>query len=221
MGLITIKGRPEMKRTDFSLVIITTVALLAAIQVRGAVKVETESEETAESKVEPAGPGERLVAFRTVGNRFITMSPTNALDLTGVKLGTRQTFTLIDVTGGELADGHGIRIRYTARNGKASYWLENKLGIRRGSNGDVFKIKRVGAKVALVTATGKFVAPPITAIALGVSDRQEGALLVEILDPATKTSILKAADQPAPAPSETAPPVSTPPPAAEKSESAP
>ena len=192
-----------MKRTDFAFVTITTVALLAAIQVQAAVKVETETEVPAESKVETAGPGERLVAFRTVANRFITASPSNALDLTGVKLGARQTFALIDITGGELADGHEVRIRYTPRTGKPSYWLENKLGIRRGHTGDVFKIRRVGTKVALVTATGKYVAPPTTATALGVADKQEGALLVEILDSATKVSVLKVADQPA----------STPPPA--------
>ncbi len=208
-----------MKRTDFALVVITTIALLATNQVQAAVKVETQ--EPDESKVEPAGPGERSVAFRTVANRFITASPTNALDLTGVKLGTRQTFALIDVTGGELADGHEVRIRYTPRTGKPSYWLENKLGIRRGRNGDVFKIRRVGTKVALVTATGKFVAPPTVANALGVADKQEGALLIEILDAATKVSILKLADQPASVPSETAPPASTPPPAPEKSEAAP
>lgn len=196
-----------MKRTSFSLVMVATLALLAAVQVRGAVKVETEVEEPADSKVAPAGPGERLVAFRTIGNRFITMGPTNALDLSGVKLGGRETFTLIDVTGGELADGHEVRIRYTARNGKNTYWLENRLGIRRGPNGDVFKIKRVGGKVALVTATGKFVAPPVIATALGVADKQEGALLVDILDVGTRAPISKPADQPAA-------PASTPPPAA-------
>ena len=195
-----------MKRTDFALVVIATVALLTASHVRAAVKVEPEepAESTAEtpgpaeSKAAPAAPGERSVAFRTIGNKFITASPSNALDLTGVKLGSRQTFTLIDVTGGALADGHEVRIRYTPHTGKPSYWLENKLGIRRGHDGDVFKIKLVSTKVVLVTATGKFVAPPITATALGVAEKPEGALLVEILDTSTRVSILKSADQPAP-----------------------
>jgi len=162
-----------------------------------------------------------LVAFRAFANNFITADPSNALDLAGVKIGSKQTFTLVDITGGELADGHEVRIRYTPHTGKPSYWLENKLGIRRGHDGDVFKIKRVGTKVALVTPTGKFVAPPTVANALGVSDKQEGALLVEILDPTRKVSILKPAAQSAPAPSETAPPASTPPPAPEKPEAAP
>src|SRR3984957_1191838 len=208
-----------MKRTDFAFVIITTVALLAASPGRAAVKVEpeepvesnVETPGTAESKAEPAVAGERSVAFRTIANTFITASPSNALDLTGAKLGSRQTFTLVDITGGELADGHEVRIRYTPRTGKPSYWVENKLGIRRGHSSDVFKIKSVGAKVALVTATGKFVAPPTVANALGVADKPEGALLVEILDTSTKVSILKPTDQPA----------STPPPAPEKSVAAP
>ncbi len=169
-----------MKRTDFVFVIVATLTLLAVSQVWAAVKVEPEepAESTAEtpgpaeSKAQPAVPGERLVAFRTIANTFITASPSNALDLTGAKLGGRQTFTLVDVTGGEVADGHEVRIRYTPR-GKPSYWVENKLGIRRGHSSDVFKIKRVGAKVALVTATGKFVAPPTVANALG-GNRQAG-----------------------------------------------
>jgi hypothetical protein len=192
-----------MKRTDFAFVIATTVALLAAVQVQGAVKVET------------AEPVERSVAFRTVANKFITASPSNALDLTGVKLGSRQTFTLVDITGGGLADGHEVRIRYTPHTGKPSYWLEARDGIRRGHDGEVFKIRRVDTKVALVTRTGKFVAPPIVANALGVSDKQEGALLLEILDLSATVPIWMSADQPAPAPSETTPP------AAEKSEAVP
>jgi hypothetical protein len=198
-----------MKLTDFAFVIITTVALSATIQVRAAVKVET------------AEPVERSVAFRTIGNRFITASPSNALDLTGLKLGGRQTFELIDITGGELAEGHEVRIRHTPNTGKPSYWVEAKGGIRRGHDGDVFKIRRVDTKVALVTRTGKFVARPASANALGVSDKQAGAMLVEILDTSTRAPIWKSADQPAPAPSETAPPASTPPLAPEKSEAAP
>ena len=215
-----------MKRTGFVSIIITTVALLAAVQVPAAVKVQpAEPVETDETKVEtkaaPAGPGERLVAFRTTANSYITADPSNALDLAGVKIGSKQTFTLVDITGGELADGHEVKIRYTPHTGKPSYWVENKLGIRRGHDGDVFKIKRVGTKVALITATGRFVAPPTVANALGISDKQEGALLVEILDSRTKAPILKLADQPAPVPSATAPPASTPPSVPEKSEAAP
>jgi hypothetical protein len=192
-----------MKRTGFAFVIITIVAVLATSQARAAVKVET------------AEPVERSVAFRTIGNRFITASPSNSLDLTGAKLGGRQTFELIDITGGELADGHEVRIRHTPNTGKPSYWLETRDGIRRGHDGDVFKIKRVDTKAALVTRTGKFVALPASANALGVSDKQEGAMLVEILDTSTRTPIWKSGDQPAPAASE------TPPPAPEKSEAAP
>lgn len=96
-----------------------------------------------------------------------------------------------------MADGHEVRIRYTPRTGKPSYWVENKLGIRRGHSSDVFKIKRVGTKIALMTATGKFVAQPITTTALGVTDKPEGALLFDLLDTSTRASV-KSADQPAP-----------------------
>ena len=191
-----------MKRTGFAFVITTAVALLAAGEMRAAVKVEpaepvesnTETPGPVENKVQPAGPGERLVAFRTIANNFITADPSNALDLAGVKIGSKQTFTLVDITGGELADGHEVKIRYTPHTGKPSYWLETKGVIRRGHDGDVFKIKRVDTKIALVAPSGRFVAPPTVANALGLSDKLEGALLVEILDPARKVSILKATD---------------------------
>ena len=125
-----------MKRTDFVLVIITTVALLATSQVWAAVKVEpqepAEPDETkVETKAAPAGAGERFVAFRVFANNFITADPSNALDLAGVKIGSKQTFTLVDITGGELADGHEVKIRYTPHTGKPSYWLETKGVIRR------------------------------------------------------------------------------------------
>ncbi len=58
------------------------------------------------------------------------------------------------------------------------------------------KIKLVGTKVALVTATGKFVAPPATATAFGVADKLENALLVDVLDTSTRAPILVSADQP-------------------------
>jgi len=143
------------------------------------------------------------------------------LDLTGAKIGSKQTFTLVDITGGELADGHEVRIRYTPHTGKPSYWLETKGVITPGSRRRCLQDQTRGHEGRADAPTGKFVAPPPVPNALGVSDKQQGALLVDIIDPARKVSILKATDQPAPAPSDTAPPASTPPPAPEKPEAAP
>lgn len=181
--------------------------------------------------VDTAEPTETVVALRVAANKYISTSPSNSLDLASGKIGSKQTFTIIDITGGNLQDGDGVRIRYTphVKQGvaKPSYWVENSAGVRRGRDGDVFKLKRVDTKFALVTPTGKFVAPPTSMNALGVSAKQDGALLVEIIDVKSGASVIKPPDQPAAAPTtatppstpakiETAPPAPAPPPATDK-----
>jgi len=150
--------------------------MLAAVQLRAAVRVS------------PAEPKEEVVALQVAEKRFITTNPGNSLDLSGSKIGSKQTFTIIDLNGEELADGDEIKIRYTPNSGgvpdpsKSSYWLEVKEGVKRGKQGDVFKVKRVGPKYALVAPSGKFVAEPVEGGLLGVSDKQDRALLVELID---------------------------------------
>jgi hypothetical protein len=128
-------------------------------------------------------PTEKLVAFRVLTNKYITTQLGNFLDCSGSKIGSKQKFTLIDVTGGALTDGHEIRIRYTPSNStKSSYWLEAKEGVKRGSDGDAFKIRRVDSKCALETVSGNFVATPTTNGLLSVTNKLEGAMLLEMVD---------------------------------------
>lgn len=131
---------------------------------------------------------ERAVAFRVLETKYISTAPSNSLNCSGVKIGGKQTFTIVDLNGGQLTDGHEVRIRYVpTSNGtpdpaKASYWREVKNGVKRGSDGDVFKIKRMDAKCALQTVSGRFVAAPVDGGLLGVTNTLEAAMLMELVD---------------------------------------
>jgi len=182
-----------MNAKDATFIAVVAVAwLTGAPQLRAGVKVET------------AQPVEMTVAFQVGSNKYITTAPSNSLAIVAGKLGSRKIFSIIDISGGALKDGDEVRIRYTPHSSKSesgaepprpNYWLENSAGVRRGHDGDVFKLKRVDARFAFVTPTGKFVAAPTNEVALGVSAKQEGALLVDIVDAKTGASVIKAPDQ--------------------------
>jgi hypothetical protein len=133
-------------------------------------------------------PTERAVAFRVLDGKYITTAPSDSLNCNSIKIGTRAIFTIVDLNSGALTDGHEVRIRYTPNvNGspdptKSSYWREVKEGVRRGHDGDVFKIKRVDTKCALQTVSGSFVAAPINGGLLGVTNKLEAAMLTELVD---------------------------------------
>jgi hypothetical protein len=176
----------------------TFITLVAVAWLAGAVQL------WAGVKVDTAQPVEMAVAFQVAPNKHISTGPSNSLAIVLGKLGSKKIFTIIDISGGQLKDGDEVRIRYTPHASKGAsggeppkpnYWLENSAGVRRGHDGDVFKLKRVDTKFALVTPTGKFVAPPTNEVALGVSAKQEEALLVDIIDVKTGTSFVKPPDQ--------------------------
>jgi hypothetical protein len=142
------------------------------------------------------------------------------------KIGSKETFTIVDVAGHNLLDGDEVRVCYTphpkpGEAAKPSYWVENNAGVKRGRNGDVFKLKRVDTKFALVTPTGKFVAPPTSESALGVSANQDGALLVDIVDAKSGASVIKPTDQPTAASPSAPTSAPTPPSTPENTETAP
>ena len=114
--------------------------------------------------------------------------------MSGFKIGSKQTFTLVDINGGELVDGDEVKIRDTPHvsppdPSKFSYWREAKEGIKRSHDGDSFKSKRVETKCVFVAPSGKFVASPSVAGLLGLSDKQEGALVVELIDSKSGSTI--------------------------------
>ena len=164
-----------MKTTCFAFITAAAVVLVAG-PLRAGVAVGSSQEK------------EKLVAFQVLENQYITANTGGALDLSGSKIGSKQTFTLIDINGGELEDGDKVKVRYTPNAGgkpdpsKASYWAEVKEGIRRIHDSDVYSVKRVGTKYTFQTTNGKFIAGSVVGGALGLTDKQENALLVELVD---------------------------------------
>lgn len=199
-------------------------AILVVFQANGAVQVspgpEPEPQKEAPSAVQatPAGATERALAFQ-VGARFLTANSGGALDLSGTKIGSKQIFKLYDLNGGELADGDEVKIQYIPGKGgggqgdvsKSSFWTEIPEGIRRSHQGESFKLKQVGTKFAFQTLKGKFVSQPGEAGALSLVDKQEGALLVDVIDlshgipKAPKVPKPEASEAAAPAPADSKP----------------
>src|ERR1041384_7249337 len=117
-----------MKATHLA-IISAAAAILATVQLQAGVRVSSEEQK------------ERRVAFQVAEKKFVTANPGNSLDLTGAKIGSKQTFTLIDFNGGELESGDEARLSHIPNSGgvpdpsKASYWREAPAGGKRGEEG--------------------------------------------------------------------------------------
>ena len=171
---------------------LTTICLFA--QTQAAVQVspppESETEKPAAPQPTPAGAVEKPVAFQ-VGDKFLSSTTGGGIAASGDKIGSREGFTLIDLNGGEWADGDEVKVEYIPGKGKglvnkgdvtkASFWTETADGVRRSHQGDTFKLKKMGAKYAFQTSKGKFVGPP-QGYNLTVVDKPDVALLVDIID---------------------------------------
>ena len=147
----------------------------------------------------PAAPEvEKSVAFRTPDNSYITSNPGHSLDLSGKKIGSKQKFWLIDINGNKLEDGDEVKIRYTPNTdgkpdpSKASYWVEVKGGVKRGKDGDAFKIKVAENKYKLQAPSGNFVHGAAAQGVLSVTNATEDALQLEIIDISAPTSATQA-----------------------------
>jgi hypothetical protein len=183
-----------MRRTHLAFITITViVAIWAAVPLRAAVTVTpTEPPKTEPPKAEPPKaeyPQGKPVALQINEKQYVTANTGGGLGAYGAKIGSKQVFAIIDLNGGDLMDGDGIKIQYTPNAGgkpdpsKASYWMEVEEGVKRGKEGGVFKIKKVGTKYAFLAPSGKFVtAMPGEEGVLLVSDKQESAMLVEFVD---------------------------------------
>jgi hypothetical protein len=192
-----------MKTRHLVFITITAaVAILAAVPLRAAVTVtpaeppkeSAEPPKVAPPKVEPPKteapkadlPPGKLVAFRVSETQYLTTGANGVVYVGGEKIGSKQIFTIIDLSGGDLGDGDEVKIQYIPGHGtdssKANYWVERPDGLKRMKEGDVFKIKKVGTKYAFQAPTGKFVSATVADGALETSDKKESALLVEFVD---------------------------------------
>ncbi len=129
-------------------------------------------------------PTEKLVALRAFGNEYITTQSGGYFqNPCSADIGSKAKFTLIDLTGGALTDGHQVRIRYKPGNDPTpNYWLEVADGIKRATDGDTFTIRRVDTKCALETPSGRFVGPPTTNGLLSVTSKLQKAMLLELVN---------------------------------------
>jgi len=160
-----------MKRIHLPLLAFTTLVL--AVSTHAGVKVTSSAE-----------PVEKIVAFKAA-NGYVTIVTGGFLTVGGEKIGSKQVFTIIDMSGGNLADGDTVRIRYTPHSAtsdqsKSSYWAETSDGIKRNSDGSSFKLKVVDGKYAFVAPSGKFLS--YTANTFVFSEKQADALFVEVVD---------------------------------------
>src|SRR5215218_1679237 len=91
---------------------------------------------------------EKEVAFKTADGKYISAAPNSALDLGGTKIGSRQAFMLVDVNGGELADGDTVRITQTGgiEGGgmKVKGWKVSGEELKRGEKPAAFTMKKSG-----------------------------------------------------------------------------
>jgi hypothetical protein len=163
-----------MKKTLFALITVVG-GMLVAVAVQAGVKVTTAPD-----------PLEKPVAFRATDGKYVTTVTGGFLNVNGDKIGSKQKFTIIDLNGSDAADGDPVKVRYTPGGvdvAKSTYWVETAEGIRRTSDGSVFKIKKVEAKYALQAPSGKFVTGVVgDNNMLGLSDKPANALLLDFVD---------------------------------------
>jgi len=148
--------------------LITTAALFGALSVSVAQQTE------------------KTVTLKTADGKIITTAAQGGLELGRSQNPGRQTFTLVDSNGGDLADGDDVKIRYNpGGSSKPNYWKSSEGKLGRSDKGDTFKLKKVEDKYLFQTSDGKFVAPPSGGSGgLTLADSQEGALKVEIAEAA-------------------------------------
>src|SRR5579871_5270083 len=115
-------------------------------------------------QVDAGDTSEKLVTFQMPDHKYITANPGGELDGSGLKVGSKQRFSIVDLNGGDLKDGDSIKIRYNPGVAldatKSTYWIETAQGIKRGHDADTFKVKKVDTKYALQAPSGKYVAAP-------------------------------------------------------------
>jgi hypothetical protein len=178
-----------MRTRSLAFIAMTAVAaILAAVTLRAAVTVtptEPPKENTEPPKTDSSQG--KLVALRVSESQYVTTGPNGSISIGGSKIGSKQMFAIIDLSGGNLGDGDEVKIRYTPGGSnpdpsKANYWVERPGGVKRTKEGDVFKIKKMGTKYAFQTPSGKFLTGTFGDVTLTVSDKKESALLVEFVD---------------------------------------
>jgi lysophospholipase L1-like esterase len=164
---------------------------------------------------------EKPVAFRTGDNRYVTAVAGGGLNTSGAEISTNQTYVLIDLNGGEVADGDSVQIKWAPAGTKPTYWHEGDAVVNRiGGKPDAactFKImlkeksdKAAPKSVVLQTASGKFVSVPSKGAALATVQTQDNATTLDIVETAQDAGTAPAATTAATVPTTSTPATSTP-----------
>ena len=165
-----------------------------------------------------AAQTEKSVAFRTADNRYVTAVARGGLNTSGAEIAANQTFVLVDLNGGELADGDAVQIKWAPAGSKPTYWQEGEGTIGRyggkPNDASIFKIKPKAKsakdapqRIVLQTASGKFVSVPGKGAALATTDTQDNAETWQIVNAATSqiVEVAKRGDETAAPTAATAP----------------
>jgi lysophospholipase L1-like esterase len=135
-------------------------------------------------------PAEKSVALRTSDNRYVTAVARGGLDTSGTAIGGNQTFVLVDLNGGDIADGDAVQIKWAPTGSKPTYWREGESNVSRyggrPNDASTFKIKLNAfngpQSILLQTASGKFVSVPKKGAALATTATQDFAATMEIVN---------------------------------------
>jgi rhamnogalacturonan acetylesterase len=137
---------------------------------------------------------EKNVALRVMANnRYVTSVPQGRLDTSGKQITSRQTFVLVDLNGGEIAEGDDVLIKWAPSGTRPTYLREGEGNVQRSGNKPdaacTFKIKLkeksnkdAPQSVVLQTASGKFVSVPSAGAAPATTETQDNAATLEIVD---------------------------------------
>jgi sialate O-acetylesterase len=146
----------------------TTLALTATLLAGSCARADEKTEQT--------------VAFRH-GDNYVT-AIAGTLNTSRNEIGDGQTFVIIDLNGGEIADGDSIQIKWAPPKARPTLWREDEGVVRRvGTKADAactFKVKVKSEKdaplsIALQTASGKFVAVTNRTAPLATADAEDKA----------------------------------------------
>ncbi len=145
---------------------------------------------------------EKAVALRDTADKsplYARTTPGGGVSFSIRVITERSVFTLIDLNGGDLAEGDEVQIKYTSADGGAlSYWTEKEGIVRRDSHASNFKVKKSDKGISLQAPTGMFLSAEKQSDHIALTDSPEKALVMEIIDnPTVETIQPKATESPA------------------------
>ena len=127
-----------------------------------------------------AAPKEHLVRFQTADGNYVLIGGGGFTYLGDKKEDHRQVFTLIDLNGGEIADGDEVHVRTDAGGSKPTYWINGGENVWRGRKPEPVTIKKVKDQYMFHMGDQKFITESVDKM-LVLMDDEKFALKVKII----------------------------------------